>query len=66
VELVKYIITKAVRYRLCHISIAPKWSKYSVVILIKIADCLSYQGGALPTVPHQHVGHKAPLLIKVA
>jgi len=34
--------------------------------LIKIADCLSYQGGALPTVPHQHVGHKAPLLIKVA
>jgi len=36
-----------VRYRLCHISIAPKWSKYSVVILLKIADFLSYQGGAL-------------------
>ena len=45
-------LTKAVRYRLCHISMAPKWSKYSVVILIKIADCLSYQGGALLTEPN--------------
>ena len=44
-------LTKAVRYRLCHISMAPKWSKYSVVNLFKNADCLSYQGGALPTEP---------------
>ena len=48
-------LTKAVRYRLCHISIAPKWSNYSVVILFKIADCLSYQGDALPTEPYQRI-----------
>ena len=43
-----FYLTKAVRYRLCHISIAPKRSKYLDVRFLKNAFFLSYQGGALP------------------
>ena len=49
-----FYLTKAVRYRLCHISIAPKWSEYLVVRLLENAFPLSYQGSALPTELHQH------------
>ena len=33
---------------------APKRSKYLILKVVKVVLSLSYQGGALPTEPHQH------------
>ena len=56
-------LTKAVLYRLSHISISDFCLIFVYFLGVKFRLFLNYQGGALPTEPHQHIQFLSKILL---